>query len=207
MACGARRRAAAGARAAPGRGGTGRPVGRRHGCGRLRALLNPSPAPQPSARKIGLTPSWRCVQTTDGLDPTEATCACRLVPPVVRPAQRPVSSRRTGVLFTPRATDPQTPAVAAVAKPHAMGWSPVERAFMKSVLSAVLCMADKSPLNETAGLGAAIEALWGLERATRRGTWVRKRYWDGRRPGVRGDAVRASSREQRYVRTVAHTGN
>jgi len=43
---------AAGARAAPGRGGTGRPVGRRHGCGRLRALLNLSPAPQPSARKI-----------------------------------------------------------------------------------------------------------------------------------------------------------
>jgi hypothetical protein len=52
----------------------------------------------PFARKIGLTPSWRCVQTTDGLDPTEATCACRLVPPVVRAAQRPVSGRRTGVL-------------------------------------------------------------------------------------------------------------
>jgi hypothetical protein len=52
----------------------------------------------PGARNICLTPSWRCVYTTDGLDLTEATCACRLVPPVVRAAQRPVSGRRTGVL-------------------------------------------------------------------------------------------------------------
>ena len=30
---------------------------------------------------------------------------------------------RTGVLLTPRATDPQTPAVAGVAKPNAIGWA------------------------------------------------------------------------------------
>ena len=53
---------------------------------------------EPGTRNICLTPSWRCVHTTDGLDLTEATCACRLVPSVVRPAQRPVSGRRTGVL-------------------------------------------------------------------------------------------------------------
>jgi hypothetical protein len=38
---------------------------------------------------------------------------------------------------------------------------------MKSVLSAVLRMADKSPLNEAAGLGAATGALWGLESGAR----------------------------------------
>jgi hypothetical protein len=32
---------------------------------------------------------------------------------------------------------------------------------MKSVLSAVLCMADKSPLNDTAWLGAAIGWRYG----------------------------------------------
>ena len=65
------------------------------------------------------------MQTAGSADPAEVWCACLPLLPPRRPARRPAWSR-SGVaagalLFTPRATGPQAPAVGALDAPHAAG--------------------------------------------------------------------------------------
>jgi len=75
---------------------------------------------------------------------------------------------------------------------------------MKSVLSAVRSMADKSRLNESAAAGRNDRAeLWGLEVAIPQRIGVMTGRGDGRAPGVRGDPAWRAQRDGVIVKTQA----
>jgi len=75
---------------------------------------------------------------------------------------------------------------------------------MKSVLSAVRSMADKSRLNESAAAGHNDRAeLWGLEGAVPRRIGTTTGSWDGRTDGEGGDSGWRAGRDGVIVGTQA----
>jgi hypothetical protein len=75
---------------------------------------------------------------------------------------------------------------------------------MKSVLSAVRSMADKSRLNESAAAGRNDRAkLWGLDAAVPRHIGATMGCWDGRTDGEGGDSAWRAGRDGVLVGTQA----
>jgi hypothetical protein len=82
--------------------------------------------------------------------------------------------------------------------------SPSRTPLMKSVMSAVRSMADKSRLDESAAAGRHDRAeLWGLEGAVRRRIGAMRGCWDGRADGEGGDPARHAWRGGVIVGTQA----